>query len=387
MNDYNVIVVGAGPAGATAARNCAKGGLKTLLLEKEEVPREKRCGGGISSGTLKELDFELPEDIVERRCVGMRAIQGKVKNEVRVSHCVATMVTRSKFDAFLIEKAVESGAKLQQKEPCLSVKVTGDGVKVTTSSGEYSADAVIGADGVYSVVAKSFRPPFSQEELRYCIVADVPMEKEKLDKFLPDMVELHYGYIDMGYAWLFPKKDYIAAGVAGAFTQAKGLKEKFKGFLKLHGFDENVQFKGCLIPISKFKNDSYSDRIILTGDAAGFVDCFSGEGIRFAVASGKYAAGTLIKARKENDFSKEFLKNYQDAFYKEFKGDLKSSILLTNLSFRYPDMLLGTLIRNDDVIVNYYKVMSAEMTFRQYMRWLMPRVPYFILKRLFGKKN
>ena len=118
-----------------------------------------------------------------------------------------------------------------------------------------------------------------------------------------------------------------------------------------------------------------------------FFDCFSGEGIRFAVASGRIAAETAVMAHKENDFSGETLKSYQERFYSEFKGDLKCSTFMSKISFRYPNLLLGTYIINDDVIRNYFRVMSADLTFRKYFKWLMLRLPYYMLKRILSKKT
>ena len=385
MDKYDVIVLGAGPAGATAARCCAEKNLKTLLLEKDTIPREKRCAGGVSNGAIAELGFSLPEEIIERRCRGMMAVQGKIRNQVKSADFVATMVTRSKFDAFLTSLAVKAGAELRAGEPCDAVKREAGCVKVITGRSEYSANIVIGADGVYSKVTKLVRPPFCQNELRYCIIAEIPMTKAEIDKFMPDFVELHYGYIDMGYAWLFPKKDYISAGVAGAFKQGKGLKENFIKFLALHKLDTGVKLKGCLIPMTDFKNNIFSDRLMLAGDAGGLVDCFSGEGIRFAVASGKMAAATAAEAHQKNDFNANCLKSYQDRFYAEFRDDLKVSASLTRYSFRFPNLLLGTLIINNEVIQEYYKVMSGKLSFKKFAGGIIKKLPYYLLKRIFTK--
>ncbi len=175
MERFDVIVVGAGPAGASAARAASLAGLSTLLLEKQKHPREKRCGGGVSAATLKELDFPLPERVVERRCYGMWGIQNRILTEVRVDRCVSTMVSRSTFDAFLVEKAVEAGVRVAEAEACRGIRTLADCVIVTTEKAEYRASVVIGADGFSSVVARSVRPKWSRRETRFCLVADVPL--------------------------------------------------------------------------------------------------------------------------------------------------------------------------------------------------------------------
>jgi flavin-dependent dehydrogenase len=105
---YDVIVAGAGPAGSTAARLCAEHGLRTLLLEKEKIPREKPCAGGLSIAASRELGLSLPGNLIERRCRGMRLVVGETQTTVQVEHDVAYMVRRSSFDAFLAGEAARA---------------------------------------------------------------------------------------------------------------------------------------------------------------------------------------------------------------------------------------------------------------------------------------
>lgn len=388
MKEYDVVVVGAGPAGATAARICAKNKLKTLLLEKNKIPREKPCAGGISPRALKEIDFELPEGIIERRCLGMRVVQGRLKNEVMAGSTVAFMVTRAKFDACLTEKAREAGTEIRDGETCKSIEILPkslsileDLVLVQTDKDKYQASIIIGADGVHSKVAEAVRPKFTQKQRRYCIIAEIPMPEREIEEMTHNLIELHYGYVDMGYAWVFPKKDYISVGIGGTFTQAKMLKERFKEFLKLHHLSAPVTMKGGLIPISNFRYNCYTDRIMLTGDAAGWVDCFSGEGILLAMASGRMAAETAVRAHRENDFSKNILKTYQEKFYREFKEDLIWSTRMTGLFFRFPNLVLGTLLLNSEVIRRYFRVIAGELSFKNFSKWTIARLPGLIFRR------
>jgi len=384
---FDVIVVGAGPAGSSAARFCAKGNLKTLLLEKEKMPREKRCAGGVSKAALDELDFALPEELVERRCWGMSLSLGKLRNEATNDSPVAVMVTRNKFDSFLAEKAREAGAEVRDGEEYLSATAEKDGVIVKTARETYACRIVIGADGIHSRVAKLVRAPFKQKEIRFCLIAEIPMQKERISELLHDRVVIWYGFIDMGYAWLFPKGDYISAGIGGTFEQARNLKEKFGEFLTRNNLPADVKMKGCLIPLSEFGYNVYSERAMITGDAAGFADAFSGEGIRFAIASGRMAAESALECRKKNDFSKNILKSYEERARKEFIGDLKCSARMTNLSFSHPRLILATAIGNKDVLKKYFGTMTGEISFREYSDWFKLRLPYFLLKRIFSRRK
>jgi geranylgeranyl reductase family protein len=387
MERFDVIVVGAGPAGASAARAASLAGLSTLLLEKQKLPREKRCGGGISAATLKELDFPLPDRVIERRCCGMWGIQNSILTEVRVDRCVATMVSRSTFDAFLVEKAVEAGAKIAEAEGCRGIRVAADCVIVTTGKAEYRASVVIGADGFSSLVAKSVRPKWSRRETRFCLVADVPLPPETIDRTTRNLAELRYGFIKQGYAWAFPKRDHVSFGIGGEMGNAKALQRDFARYLRLHGIEGEVPCKGCFIPVTEFRHDVVADRIMLCGDAAGFVDCFSGEGIRYAVASGRMAGRTAALALGKGDFSKRTLLAYQRAFYAGYKRDMVWSSFITRLSSRLPRLVFGPLLADRRTILRYFGVMSGDEHFRRFARWVMIRLPWLIIRHFLGRKS
>lgn len=387
MERLDVIVVGAGPAGASAARAASLAGLSTLVLEKEKLPREKRCGGGVSTATLKELDFPLPDRVVERRCNGMWGIQDSILTEVRVDRCVATMVSRSTFDAFLVEKAAEAGARIAEAEACREIGTLADGVLVTTEKAEYRASVVIGADGFSSLVARQVRPKWSRRETRYCLVADVPLPRETIDRTMKDLVELRYGFIAQGYAWAFPKRDHVSFGIGGAMGGARTLQRDFSRFLSMHGVDGPVSARGCFIPVTEFRHDVVADRIMLCGDAAGFVDCFSGEGIRYAIASGTLAGRTAALALREGDCSKRRLLAYQRAFCAEHKRDLVWSSFITRLSSRFPRLVFGPLLADRTTILRYFDVMSGDEHFRTFARWVMARLPWLIVGHFLKRRR
>jgi geranylgeranyl reductase family protein len=395
MDYFDLVVVGAGPAGASAAREAVKAGLKTLLLEKESIPREKRCGGGISNATLNALDFPLSRKVIERECYGMWGIQSLpsrlsgILTEVRVNHCVATMVTRATFDAFLVEKAKEVGVLVRDNEACINVRVNTGCVYVETNKATYASPVIIGADGVYSTVSKMVRPPWTKRELRFCLVADVPLLKETIDKKMRNLVELRYGYIKQGYAWAFPKKTHISFGIGGIAAHSKTLKTSFTEYLKLHNVDENIRFKGCFIPITEFKHDIVADRIMLCGDAAGFVDCFNGEGIHYAVESGRMAGRSAARAFAKKDFSKASLMEYQREFYDKNKRDMVWSSRITRLSSRFPHLVFRPLLADRKTILRYFDVMSGRCHFRDFAFWVILRLPFLIVRHFLfkGKKD
>ena len=150
---YDVIVVGAGPGGAMAAKTCSENGLKVLLIEKESLPRYKACGGAVSK---KALDLIGPLDDLELtyESFGVRAF---APNATYIEHkfedLFSLLTFRNSLDYLLLQRAKKSGAKIREHEKVKSVDVSQASVKVKTTKGEYSAKMIIGADGVNSVVS------------------------------------------------------------------------------------------------------------------------------------------------------------------------------------------------------------------------------------------
>jgi geranylgeranyl reductase family protein len=385
VKGYDLIVVGAGPAGSTAARSAALKGLDVLLLEKDALPRFKPCAGGLSLGALRELDFSLPKELVERRCVGMRVIQGAYSNTVRSDETIAFMVSRPAFDEHLARKAAQAGAELREAEAFVSLEGWGDGLRVLTEKGEYRAKVVIGADGYFSRVAPSVRDGFSAKERRFCLIADLPMPEAEIDERMGDFVTLRYGFVALGYAWVFPKRDRLSFGLGGSIETAKGMAPRMREFVASFGIKGDYPIRGCFIPVTRFGHRCFAERILLAGDAAGFVDCFSGEGMRAAIASGRLAAETAAAACAENDFSPRSMKRYQDAFYAAFKDDLDASNRVSDLSFRYPGLILGTLLRSDEALLRYCDVTKGELSFAAFAAWVARRFPLLIARRILGR--
>lgn len=384
LQRFDVIVVGGGPAGATAARRCARGSLKTLLMEKEKIPRYKPCGGGVTQAAVDELDFPLPASVVERKCRGMRVRFGKITNCVEVERTIAYMVTRSRFDSFLVEKAAEAGALVHDGETCAAVEADESGVTVRAPRDEYRANLVVGADGYYGRVLRSLGRKFEKDEVRFCAAVDVPIRGRGKDRMLGDVLEIQYGSIRAGYTWLFPKSEYLSVGSAGHLGQSVEILRELRRFLEERGIGDGLKIRGCLLPVSALRGGVYADRVLFAGDAAGFVDSFSGEGIRYAIASGGFAARAAVSCHERNDFSAGMLRRYHDLCMERFAKDLLRSARLTDKIFRHPGLFLGTAIASERIIRRYLMTFTGESSFSEYADWMKSRLPLFLLYRVFS---
>ncbi|NQE04459.1 Digeranylgeranylglycerophospholipid reductase [ANME-1 cluster archaeon GoMg1] len=382
MQRYDVIIIGAGPAGAIASKTCTEKGLSTLLLEKERIPRFKPCGGAVSTSALSHVDFGIEQDLIERECYGERVHFENHQIEVRRKSRMAILVSRDKFDAFLVSKAVDAGVELREVEKARSLNQKQSTIVVETNKGEYNAKVVIGADGVNSIVSKYVREPYKHDELGLCIAAEIPVSNAEVDEYIENAVDIHYGISKSGYGWVFPKEQHFSAGVGGDLSSMKNSRSMLLTFLKKLGLSTDVVTHAHLIPSGGYEREVCSDRIILVGDAAGFVDPFYGEGIKYAFISGKLAAERVVESYENDEFSKSALDSYKRSCRTMFGENLEYSLRLTRLVNKYPNIFFRLLSSDKKVLDKGLEIVAERMRYKEYRRWLIPRVPYFMLKAL-----
>jgi geranylgeranyl reductase family protein len=382
MKIYDLIVIGAGPAGSSAGREAGELGLNVLMIDCYEFPRDKPCAGGLSTAAYRELDEELPPDLIEGKCYGMRSMYRGRVHVTRTETPTAYMIRRSTFDHYLLEKAQEAGA-LFLTEKVRKIRETSGLVEVETDRGTHYSRFLIGADGYFSVTAKVVRSPFSPKETRFCLIsrprgADHPVREG--DK---PLVELDFGFINKGYGWLFPKKDFLSAGMGGDFIEGRELKERYRTFLETHNLESDVKPKGCFIPVSNLKHRINTNRIMLTGDAAGLVDSFSGEGIRNAIISGRIAAAKARQSLKR----KESLKGYRKEIMNRIGSDLFWSERMTRLSNRFEGLVYGKLLVSDRVMNRYFDILKGERSYRSFFMRTALELPFILLKGMFRRRK
>jgi geranylgeranyl reductase family protein len=384
MERYDVVVVGAGPAGSTAARYCASGGLRTLLLEKERLPRSKLCAGGLTSAAAAQLDLPLPAALVERECRSVVIRYREREQTVRFSLPLVYTVTRSAFDRYLADKAVEAGADLRQGEPCLGVAQRAGEAVVRTPGGGYAARLVIGADGVWSAVARSLsgRGP---RRLHFCLAADIPLAEEQVGQRFPHLY-IHYGFPPGGYAWIFPRRRSVSAGLGTVAPRGTGLPLLFREFLIRHGLPPDVRSRGGFVSGFSTGRRLVHGRVLLAGDAAGFADSFSGEGIRYAMLSGRLAARTAVEAFASEDFSTGLLGTYQERCLERFGGELALSARIAGMLERYSRPSLGILIRDQGTLSEYLQTAAGTLTLGEFISRLKRRFPLLFLKGLLAPR-
>jgi len=390
-SDYDVIVVGGGPGGSTAARFCAKAGLKTLLIEKERLPRYKPCGGCLSAKTVRLLGFDL-SPVIENTIYGAKFTYcSKDPFFIESKSPIAFLVMRDRFDQFLIDKALEAGTKILDGEKVTKVEEGADGVKVESAKGmEFHCQVLVGADGSESMVAKSLslRPRKNDGygvavESETPFNSSVPFPKEELQ-----FVHLDFGRVPNGYGWVFPKKEWLSIGIGGMFRETKKMnpRQYFKSFVKgLNYLPEGRAGKVIGQLLSSFYDEKQKvsqGRFLLVGDAAHLMDPLQGEGIYYAVRSGMLAAEAILEWKKEGTAPSDF---YQKAVHLDICENLKWALTFSHFVFRFTKLAYRTLKRYPELGEIYIQVLEGKETYEGFVIKVKERMKDFLKGKLSGK--
>jgi geranylgeranyl reductase family protein len=338
---YDLIVIGAGPAGSAAARRASQLGLKTLLVEKERIPRNKLCGGGVTPKVLRLLDFKLPEDITENAPTSARIHVGPKCFNFHSANPLVYMTSRSKFDTLLATKAVEAGAELKDGTLVHDLVRHVSSIEVQTTHGLFEAMIIIGCDGMGGPTAKAsgLYTRWEPSEVAYAIESEVPFGKEAVLEFMGERpcFDVYFGVSPAGYGWVFPKDDHLTVGVGCRLSKLRDGPQLFKNFVdsvgELDGRDIPTP-QAHLIPLGGAVHvPVVADRVMLAGDSAGFAESLLGEGIYFAIHGGQIAAEVATEACRRARFDAEFLSNYERRWRDAFGADFESSYKLARLSY------------------------------------------------------
>lgn len=344
--DYDVIVIGAGPAGASAAAEAARAGLRTALIERQRLPRHKTCGGGMPMVTGEILREFAPGAVVEAEVRYMRhtwrfsdPVFAAINPPGAERDISLWMVQRSLFDNAVTEYAVRAGAQLRDEMTVRQIEVLPGGVKVhaensrTGASFQAAARHLIGADGANGISAKA-------AGLRQNRLLAIAMEVEHPHvwgtghpELRRDTIHLEYGAVARGYAWVFPKGDHLNVG-AGVFrprktgglgdpTVSRDLRSAIFGYLDMLAVPyapEKMRFYAHPLPIWQGR-ERVSDpegRILLAGDAAGLINPLFGDGILHAIKSGQIAARSIAEGCAR-DYTARIHAEFGDNFDAAFK--------------------------------------------------------------------
>jgi geranylgeranyl reductase family protein len=368
---YDVVIVGAGPAGSTAARFLSKQGAKVLLIDRNNFPREKPCAGVLLLRTLKRFPY-IPKEIISSYSFGGDVTSSSLKNcfSLQKNQPVEAFVVRKEFDDVLARFAVETGAQFLQGKTVQDVQVHSEKAIVYLNNGEsIETDFVIGADGVWSIVAKRSGLGQHYPHVGRCIFQEITFEQEIVDEYFTDKRFFHlylkFGGIT-GFAWVAPKKDCVNIGMGeiksiGSQRASSPIRDVYHEFLRyletkrlIPPFGTNGKIKGGFTPLRPLRR-TVSDRIVLCGDAAGQINPVTGDGIHYAMTSGMFAANVIISALERGKTDASFLSRYETLWKKDF-----------GMEIRFFNHVLKQLVKkNRDE--QYIRILSKDPSFVEFL--------------------
>jgi len=370
---YDVIVVGGGPAGSLAGYYLAKAGLRTTIFDAKEFPRDKPCGGGLEARAVREIPFDITR-VLRGTMRRARFTFGLTEPCTRsYAQPLVYGVLRSEFDSFLLEHAAQAGAAVR-----LGIRVWGLDAQnrspavVRTDHGDFTAYALVGADGANSVV----RHILNRRQDYFWQVAiscEVPEDFLNPSALPGECIRVDWGSLPSGYGWVFPKKGCVNVGAGGPLRTAKLLRPYVARFvhstqLLRPGACAQLKFTGHQLPTLTRRTRLASDRVLLVGDAGGLVEPFTGDGISLACRSARLAADCITSALGG---AKPDLSAYDRRVKSEIGPELLVSRKLVALSAAFPRVIYGLLKQNDKIWETFCRILRGQESFQRLRREIL----------------
>jgi geranylgeranyl reductase family protein len=355
---YDVIIIGAGPAGSTAAYILASNGLDVLIVDKCPFPRDKLCGGLLTMKTIQLIEkiFALSaESMKDKRLITSQSIDYKIGSFKGASvkrrlHYPFHFTDRRVYDAFWLTMAKKAGAMFRAGDKVVALDLPHR--KLATSSGcEYFADYILAADGALSrtrreLSAAGLIAPKRRPEMATTL--EVFISNRHL-QHPTDCPAIYFGHIPWGYTWSFPGEHYRTLGIVGLNVKSgKSLRKRFSKFLASLDIRAEIipRYKSHALPYGNYLSVPGQGNVLLLGDACGLADPLLGEGIYYAHKSAQLASIAILNSY---DNPQAVFRSYSQKLATEVIRELSQIRMLRQITFSlpgiWPYMILSLLLK------------------------------------------
>lgn len=284
MKHYDVIIVGAGPAGLMCAEVLSKSDKTILVLEKNEIFGDKVCAGGLTRKDLELLD--IPDDIFEHKITQTAVFSRKRKSQTNAPEAFVFTVNRITFGTWQKDRLKDTSVEIRNNAKVTSIE---SNKVIVNETEEIGYTYLVGADGYFSIVRKFLKIPQEKRLIGIQYTVPDPVKEPRLE------IHMNSKRFSSWYGWKFPHEDSFAVGCCcdPRKVSPEKLKTNFHKWLDEKGIDiSNAKYESY--PISYDYRGYQFDNIFLVGEAAGMASGFTGEGIYQSLVSGKTAAGTIL---------------------------------------------------------------------------------------------
>jgi digeranylgeranylglycerophospholipid reductase len=362
--EYDVVVIGAGPAGLMAAKKASEKGAKTLIIEKEKRLGEKPCAEAVSFSTFEDAEIEPSPSFIKQKVKGAyifapnenKKVVFSLENIIGYSKEGGAIIDKPTFLEELASKTIKAGAEFAICANAQDIKRSENKIEILLSIlGKkmiISTKILIGCDGVNSIVAKKF---FKREN--YETITCLQYRIANYDALEYDKIYFYFGneVAPLGYAWIFPKGENIAnVGIGVRNARAKDYLDKFiENHQIFFSKSKIIEIGSAPVPISGMIEEIVLDNIMLCGDAAGQVIPVTGGGIHSSIAAGKIAGEVAAISIEEKNYSKDMLKQYVDKYNVYWGERIKKSLKVLKALEKLNDEelnMLADILDGQDII-------------------------------------